>query len=346
MKAVQMLGPDELAVQDAPQPHAGPGEVVVEVHSAALNHLDLWVLQGMRAEEMEFPHTLGSDAAGVVAETGDGVEEWLAGDEVVINPGLNCGACEFCRRGEHSECVDYGIVGMSRAGTFAERVSVPARCVAAKPQHLDYEHAAALPLDHLTSWRMLTTRAGLRSGETVLIHGIGGGVALASLQWAVLRGAEAIVTSSSDEKLAKARKLGATHTINYSHADDVAEAVLEITGGRGVDVAVDAVGAATWPVDLASVRRGGRVVICGVTTGSEATTDLQALYWNQISVHGSTMGSEEEFRQMLRACCVGRLEPVVDSVRDLDQAEEALERMETGQQFGKLVLRVGEAARA
>jgi NADPH:quinone reductase-like Zn-dependent oxidoreductase len=267
----------------------------------------------------------------------DGVS---AGDEVVLNPGLACGTCEYCRRGEQSECASFGLIGLSRPGTFAEKVVVPARCLGPKPEHLSFEEAAAFPLAHVTAWRMLMTRAALVPGETVLIHGIGGGVAIAALQIAKVMQARTIVTSSSDEKLKRAKKLGAHETINYRKTDDVAQKVKKLTGGRGVDISFDAVGAATVPVDVAAVRRGGRIVICGVTTGAEANVNLQAVYWNQISLIGSTMGSDEDFRNLVNTVTSSKLKPVVDSVHPLDDAQKALRRMADGKQFGKIVLKV------
>ncbi|MBN1866523.1 zinc-binding dehydrogenase [Candidatus Sumerlaeota bacterium] len=338
-------GPETVRIEQVSEPEAKPGEVVVEVRAAALNHLDLWVIEGRPGTKHTYPHVVGSDAAGVIAAMGPDVRDRSVGEEVVVNPGLSCGACEFCARGEQSECVDFGLLGLSRPGTFAERVAVPAGNVCPKPAHLSFEEAAALPLAHLTAWRMLTTRADLRPGETVLIHGIGGGVALAALQIASLLGARAIATSSSDEKLEQAARLGAAHAIDYSRTKDVAAEARRITGGRGVDVALDTAGAATWPIDIASVRRGGRVVICGVTTGPTAETDLRAVYWNQISLMGSTMGSREDFRSLLETVSATRLKPVMDRVFPLDQARDALERMAKGEQMGKIVLGVSGSIR-
>lgn len=314
------------------------GEVVVDIRAAGLNHLDIWVRKGGRAK-LSFPHVLGSDAAGVVAEVGPGVTQWKAGDEVVVVPGLSCGGCEACRRGEQSECESFGIIGLSRPGVFAERAVVPAANLLPKPPELTWEEAASLGIAYSTAWRMLFARARLRPGESVLIHGIGGGVAIAALQFATLAGARAIVTSSSDEKLRRATELGAAHGINY-RAANVAEAVRELTGGRGVDVSVNTVGAAAWPIDFAAARKGGRIVLCGVTTGAEAPTNLQALYWNQLDVLGSTFASHEDFRLMLRTVEAAGLKPVIDSVFPLDQARDAMGRMERGEQFGKIVLRI------
>jgi NADPH:quinone reductase-like Zn-dependent oxidoreductase len=335
-------GLDCVRVEDVPEPRAGEGEVVLEVRSAALNHLDIWVRKGRPGLQLKMPHVLGSDAAGVVAEIGPGTHGVNIGDEVVLNPGLSCGCCESCRRGQQSECISFSIVGTTRPGTLAEKVAVPFSNVLPRPAHLDFDEAAALALVYQTAWRMLMTRAAVRPGETVLMHGIGGGVALAALQLAKLAGAEVIVTSSSDEKLSKAGALGADHTVNYRSVDSVATAVKDITGGRGVDVVIDTVGASTWDANFNLVRRGGRIVLCGVTTGAEAPTNLRALYWNQVTIMGSTMGSHEDFRQMIKAVAASKLKPVIDSVRPLKDVRAAMGRMEAAEQFGKIVLRISE----
>jgi NADPH:quinone reductase-like Zn-dependent oxidoreductase len=333
-------GPEVVRFEEIPDPKPGRGEVLVQVKSAALNHLDIWVRKGRPGANVKAPHVLGSDASGVVAEVGEGVSTVKVGEEVVLNPGVNSEETEWTLRGQHSECPTFGILGLSRPGTFAEKVAVPAINVYPKPKHLGWNEAAAMPLAHLTAWRMLFSRAQFVPGETVLIHGIGGGVALSALQFARKTAGEVIVTSSSEEKLARAKKLGAQHTINYKTTPDVAAAVLEITGGRGVDVIIDAVGAATWPINFDAARKGGRIAHCGVTTGFEVTANIQKLYWKQLSVLGSTMGSQEEFRQMLRAVEAAGIEPVIDSVEPLERGREAMDRMEAGDQFGKIVLEV------
>lgn len=330
-------GPHVVRVEDLPEPQPAAGEVVVETRAGALNHLDIWVRKGGRME-LEFPHIIGSDAAGVVAAVGEGVEGVEVGQEVVIVAGYGCGACEFCARGEVSLCAGFGIIGLSRPGVFAERTVVPAGNVAPKPAGLSFGQAASLGIAYGTAWRMLFTRARLRPGETLLIHGIGGGVALAALQFARAAGARAIVTSSSDEKLEKARHLGADGAINYRSTPDVAAAAREMTGGRGVDVAFDSVGAATWPVDFAAVHKGGRIVLCGVTTGAEAQTDLQALYWKQLNVLGSTFASKDDFLGMLRTVEAAGIEPVLDSTVSLEEVADAHRRMEEGGQFGNIVV--------
>ena len=333
-------GLDCVEIEEIPEPEPAGNEVILEVHSAGLNHLDVWVRKGRPGLKVAMPHILGSDAAGVVIAVGSNVKNVNVGDEVILNPGLSCDSCEFCNRGEQSQCLSFGIVGMTRPGTFAEQVAVPAQKVHPKPDHMNFDEAGAFVLSYLTAWRMLMTRAQLKSGETILIHGIGGGVALSGLQLAKLSGAEVIVTSSSDEKLIRARQIGADYTINYSKVDDVAQCVRDVTSGRGVDIIIDTVGAATWRIDFSAVRRGGKIVLCGVTSGPQAPTNLQMLYWHQLTILGSTMGSDEDFRQMLKAVTRAKLKPVVDSVRPLEGAKEAMARMENAEQLGKIVLRV------
>lgn len=332
-------GLEELVVSDIPAPEPGPGEVAIAVKAAALNHLDIWMRKGRPGLEFTFPHVLGSDAAGTVLAVGPNVRHVVPNQEVLINPGLSCLQCEWCLRGQHSECPTFGIVGMVRPGTFAEVVTVPSVNVYPKPAHLSWEEAAALPLAHLTAWHMLHGRARLQPGETVLIHGIGGGVALALLQLAKASGARVIVTSSSAEKLTRAAALGADAGINYG-SDDVAARVMELTQGRGVDVVLDAVGAATFALNLNVARKAGRIVHCGVTTGPLAEVNLPTLYWKQLSVLGSTMGNHEDFRLLLQFVANTGLKPVIDSVHPLEQAREAQGLMERGSQFGKIVLSI------
>jgi NADPH:quinone reductase-like Zn-dependent oxidoreductase len=332
---------DCVRVEEVAGPKPGRGEVILKVKSAGLNHLDIWVRKGRPGLKLAFPHILGCDAAGVVTGVGADVASVSVGDQVVLNPGLSCGSCEYCNRGEQSECLSFDIMGMNRQGTFAEYVAVPARNVHPKPAYMDFDQAGTFVLSCMTAWRMLMTRAQLRPGETVLLHGIGGGVALWALQLAKLADACVIVTSSSDNKLARASQIGADHTINYK-AEDVAVRVKDFTSGRGVDVVIDTVGAATWPIDFSAVRRGGKIVLCGITTGARAETNLQALYWNQLTIMGSTMGSDEDFRRMLRAVTIAKLKPVIDSVEPLENIREAMGKMETGEQFGKIALRISK----
>lgn len=275
----------------------------------------------------------------MVDAVGDGVSRARTGDEVVLNPGISCGTCEFCLKGEHSLCVGFHLLGEHIAGTFAEFVVAPEINAFPKPKGLPWEEAAAFPLTFLTAWRMLVTKARVRPGESLLVVGIGGGVALAALQIAKLLGMTVWVTSGSAEKLSRAKMLGADVGIDHS-AGDFSREVRNLTGKRGVDVVLDSVGKATWKSSIASLARGGRLLTCGATTGSDPEEDLARIFWNQLTVHGSTMGTHGEFAEMLRMFGDGRLRPVIDAVFPLSEAREAERRLEEKRQFGKIVLRV------
>lgn len=341
MRAVRMHkcgGPEVVFLEDVREPAFEAGSVRVRVRAAALNHLDIWVRQGLPAPPL--PHTLGSDMAGVIEAVADDVEGWSVGDEVIIDPGLSCGSCERCFAGEHSECADFHLVGEGCCGTFAEQVVVPAACCFPRPPHMSWEESAAFGLVFLTAYRMLFTRGQLRAGETVLIVGVGGGVATAALQLAVAAGARVLVTSSSEAKLCMAAELGAAGGIDYTTTPKVAKAVLALTDGRGVDMVVDSVGQASWKQSLLSLRKGGRLVTCGATTGGDPSAMIQRIFWNQLSVLGSTMGSRGDMRAVLALAEQANLKPVVDKVFPLGDAQEAFARLERGEQFGKIVLNV------
>lgn len=326
---------------DLPVPEPGPGEVRVRVRAAALNHLDLWMLTGLPGITITPPWSLGADACGWVDKLGPGAssEHAAVGDYVVINPGISCRKCEYCMRGEHSLCVKFGLLGEHLPGTLAEYVIVPAANVRAIPADTNPERAAAFTLATLTAWRMIVTRAQVKSGETVLIWGIGGGVAIAAMQIAKLLGATVWVTSSSDEKLARARELGADETFNHANVD-VAREVRTRTGKRGVDVVVDDVGPATWEKSLSALSKAGRLVTCGATSGPKVETDVRKLFWNQWTILGSTMGNDTEFDAIVGQLSNGRLLPPVDSVFDLGNGRAAFERLHAGGQFGKVVVRI------
>jgi NADPH:quinone reductase-like Zn-dependent oxidoreductase len=335
-------GVDKVKIADLPKPTPGPGQALLKVKTAALNHLDIWVIKGRPGVTLKGPHIIGSDGAGVVEALGPGCENlgFQVGSEVVTNPGVSCMVCEWCLRGFHSECPSFKITGFQLEGVYAEYALVPAVNLFPKPPHMSWEEAAALPLAHITAWRMLFERVKIQSGETILIHGIGGGVAVAALQICSNIGCRVIVTSSSDEKLAAAKKMGASTGINYKTTPDVAAAVKAVTGGRGVDVVLDTAGAATLPISMGSVRRGGRIVTCGITTGPEAPINIQQLYWNHISFMGSTMGSMEDMRRMLKAVENAGIKPLIDKVYPLAETSAALKRMNDGAQMGKIVLTV------
>ena len=342
MKAVFITGHggnEVVAVGERPMPVRRPGEVLVRLKAATLNRVDLYMRDSGAGITHHLPQIMGLDGAGVVEET-DSDEPWLStGQPVVLHPGVSCGRCEFCQRGQGVLCTSVSYLGEHRDGTLAEFVSLPARNVFPKPEALDWAEAAALGVNHLTAWRMLFTKAQLKPWETVLIFGVGGGVSLAALQLAKMTGATAIVTSRDDDKLQRALALGADHAINGAK-EDIARRVLALTGGRGVDVVFENVGAAVWSSALKSLVRGGRLVTCGATTGDQPGADLRRLFIRQLQVMGSTLGDLSEFRDLLRVCARGLIKPVIDHRYGLDDAHAALDRLESGAQFGKLAIEI------
>jgi NADPH:quinone reductase-like Zn-dependent oxidoreductase len=315
--------------------------VRVRIHAAALNHLDIFVVNGVPGVKIHPGWVLGADGAGVIESVGSGVRGVKVGDEVLLNPGVSCRECEYCLQGDHPLCVKYAMLGEHRAGTFADFVVLPALNVRPVPPGVSWETAAAFPLATLTAWRMLVSRARLQPGETVLIWGIGGGVALAALQIAKRIGAKAWVTSGSAEKLAKARALGADETFDH-HTQDVAKEVRTRTGKRGVDVVVDNVGEATWKQSILALGKRGRLVTCGGTSGPLVESDVRRMFWSQLTLMGSTMGNDAEFDAIMQALGEGALVPPVDSVYPLAEGRAAFERLAKGAQFGKIVLKVAD----
>jgi NADPH:quinone reductase-like Zn-dependent oxidoreductase len=303
-------GPEVLRYEDAPDPVPRDGEVLVELRAASLNHLDLWVRKGLPS--VPKPRILGADGAGLVD-----------GELVVINPGI-----------EHGEKIT--VIGEHMDGTHAELIAVPRGNVYPIPDGLSFEEAAAFPLVFETAYRMLVTRAGVREGEWVLLWGIGSGIATAANEIARALGARTIVTSSSDEKLARVE---ADAKVNHA-SEDVVEAVKEATGGAGADIVVEHVGEATWQRSLQAVRQGGRVTVCGATTGPNPPAALHRVWWKQLTIYGSTMGTKEDFEGAYELVASGRAKPVVDEVFPLSEARAAHERMEAGEQLGKIVLRI------
>lgn len=328
---------DDLAM---PQLDA-PGSVRVRLRAAALNRLDVFTLGGLPGVTITAPWVMGADGTGVIEAVSDDVRTVKPGDRVVINPGVSCRTCEFCLRGEHSLCTRFRLLGEHLPGTFAEFVVVPATNVARIPAGVSDELAAAFTLATLTAWRMCVTRAQVKAGDDVLIWGIGGGVALAALQICKARGARVWVTSSSEAKRARALELGAHEALDHS-AGDVDREIRRRTGRRGVDVVVESVGEKTWAQSLGSLARGGRLVTCGGTSGPALTMDVRRLFWHQWSILGSTMGNDAEFAAVVAELAAGRLLPPVDSVHALADGRAAFERLTTGAQFGKVVLRISD----
>jgi NADPH:quinone reductase-like Zn-dependent oxidoreductase len=330
-------GPERIRVEEVPIPTPGAGEALIRVRACALNHLDLWVLGGLPALKTPLPFWTGCDIAGEVEAVGPGVSGVSRGTRVAVNPSLSCGACEWCVRGEDSMCVRYAILGEHVRGGLAEYVVAPAANLLPLPSHVGFEDAAAFILVNMTAWRMLVTQAALRPAEDLLIHGVGGGVSSAAVQIGKLCGARVFVTSSSDDKLRRAKALGADEGVNYAQADWT-KAVREWTGKRGVDVVLDNVGASTWAGSVRALTAGGRLVTCGATTGPIVETDLRIVFWKQLRIIGSTMSNRKEFRDVMGQLFSGRLKPVVDRTFPLADTTAALALLEKGEQFGKIVI--------
>jgi len=327
-------GPAEnLRLEDVDDPTPGPGEVVVRLRAAALNHRDVWIRSGTGAYAGGFRRRviLGSDGAGDVSAAGAGADSALVGRAVVINPSLDWGDDGAAQGPE------FRILGLPDDGTYAQQIRVPARNVHPKPAALSFEEAAAIPLAGLTAYRAVVSRAQVRAGETVLVTGIGGGVSTFALQIAAARGARVLVTSGSDAKLARARELGAVGGANYRTQDWVKE-ILALSGGRGVDVVIDSAGGETFARAVEATRPGGRIAIYGATTGPVRELVLRTIFWRQITVLGTTMGSPADFAEMLGVYSRDGLRPVVDRVFPLAEAAAAHRRMEEAGQFGKIVL--------
>ncbi|HEY2796960.1 MAG TPA: zinc-binding dehydrogenase [Thermoanaerobaculia bacterium] len=320
---------------DRPTPVPAPGEVRVAIRAAALNHLDLFVRGGIPG--VPLPQIPGGDGAGVVDALGEGVRGLVPGDRVLIQPGLYDNTCEFCRAGEQSLCVSYRILGEHVPGTLAESVAVPARNLFPIPLGMSFVRAAAFPLAYQTAWRLVVGRAATRPGETVLVHGAGGGVAGAAIEIALLVGARVLATTSGEEKLKRLRESGVELAIDYKK-EDVLAAVRAHTAKRGADVIVDTVGEATWMTSLKAAARGGRIVTCGATSGPNPKEEIRQIFWKHLSILGSTMANDREFRALYSAVASGRLKPRVDRVFALPQAREAFAYMEEGRQNGKIVL--------
>jgi NADPH:quinone reductase-like Zn-dependent oxidoreductase len=331
-------GVDQLRYEEVEEPRVtSSSDVIVKLEAAALNHIDIWVRMGATGMQIPMPHILGADGAGIVVEVGSEVKSVKTGDKVCLYSFTGCGQCEFCLSDRDFMCIRVRALGERLDGTYAQYVKVtPENCFPI-PSYMTFDEAAGFPLVFLTVWRMLVTNARLQPGESILIIGIGGGVASAALQVAKRMGARVIVTSGSDAKLERAGSLGADHGINHRQKNFAAEVRL-LTDNRGVDVVVDSVAGEVWQKSLASLAHGGRLVTCGATAGGEPNDDLNLMVSKELKIYGSTLGSREDFRQLLNFLAVSKIHPIIDQKFPLKEAAAAQQRMEEARQFGKIVL--------
>src|SRR5712692_315206 len=342
MKAVRFHkhgGPEVLQYEEAPDPLPNADEALVRVKACALNRLDIWARTGLPNVEIPLPHICGSDIAWVVEQVPAEEKELKKGDEVVVNPGLGCGRCEQCLLGKDNQCRYYTIIGYGVDGGYAEFVKVPRTNLVKKPKGMGFDDAASFPLVFLTAYHMLVTKTRVVAGDKVLVLAANSGVGSAAIQVAKLHGAEVIATAGDEEKLRLASALGAVHTVDHYKQDVLAE-VKRITEKRGVDIVVEHVGKATWERSVKALAKGGRLVLCGATTGSEVPTDLRYVFNRELTIYGSYMAGMGELLEVVKLFKAGKLKPVVDSVFPLAEAAEAQKKMESSKHFGKIVLRV------
>jgi NADPH:quinone reductase-like Zn-dependent oxidoreductase len=330
-------GPDVLKAEAIERPEPGPGEVRVRVRAVALNHLDLWVRRGGPAFHVEYPHRLGADIAGEIDVVGAGVDDVRAGDKTIVQPGLSCMRCAACLAGHDNLCRRYRILGENAQGGYAEYIVVPRVNLAPYPERLGFADAAATILPFLTAWQMVVHKARVAPGHDVLVHGAGSGIGVAAIQIAKLHGARVIATAGSDDKLARARALGADDVVNYRTGDFAATAK-QLTGKRGVDAVIEHVGGDTFVASIKATANGGRIVTCGATSGFTPQIDLRHVFFRQIEILGSTMGSKADLLAVQTHVAAGRLRPVVHAVLPLARAAEAHRMLEAREAFGKVVL--------
>ncbi len=342
MRAVRIHehgGPEVLRLEDVPDPSVGPNDVRVRVRATSINHMDLWVRNGLPGVRVPLPMIPGVDAAGTVDTVGGAVEHVKAGDRVIVAQGISCGHCIQCLRGHDNLCQAYHLIGEHRDGADAELLAVPSRNVLPLPEAIPFEDAAAVGLVFLTAWHMIVRKASVLPGETVLVHGAGSGVGSAAIQIAKLLGATVYATTSTSAKAKKAGELGADATILYTEKD-VASEVRTLTAKRGVDVIIDHVGVDVWDLSIRSLTKGGRLVTCGATSGYEAVTDLRYVFYKQLNIIGSTMGRKGDLLTILDLVAQGKLRPVIHDVLPLDQVRRAHQIVEAKEHFGKVVLRI------
>ncbi|HLE24619.1 MAG TPA: zinc-binding dehydrogenase [Thermodesulfobacteriota bacterium] len=341
MKAVVVYehgGIDKLRYDEIPNPEVRANDVLVQVKACAMNHLDIWVRKGLPHLKIKYPHVLGSDVAGIVAEVGNDVRGIEIGTPVLVSPGITCGKCVYCLSGRDNLCREYAILGENCPGGCGEYVSVPKENILPMPRNVSFEQGACIPLVFLTAWHMLVSRAEIKQGEAVLVHAAGSGVGSAAIQIAKLFGATVITTAGTDEKAEKAKTLlGADYGINYNTQDFLAE-VRKITEKRGVDIIIDHTGVVNWEKNILALTMGGRMVICGSTSGFEVKTDLRQVFFKRLSILGSTMGSKGDLFEVIKHVESGKLKPVLYKVLPMSQAAEGHKFMENREVFGKIVL--------
>lgn len=339
MKAIRIHahgGIEQLRIEELPAPSPGPGQVLVQIRSAALNMLDLWVRRGIPG--VPLPLIMGSDAAGVVTGLGAGASQFQVGDAVLVLPGYGCGQCGECQNGREHYCPRYGILGEHRQGVMAEQVALGEQHLIRKPANIGFDEGAAIPLVYLTAWEMVVNKGAIQPWHTVLVWGASSGVGSAAVQIAKAYGAR-VITTAGTAKLERAKTLGADHVLDH-YTQDIAKEVKALTGGRGCDLIIEHTGAKTWTPSMRSLGKGGRLVLCGATTGYDVSVDLRFLFARQQTIMGSTMGSRGDMAHILKLVEMGRLRGVVDRVFPLDQIAAAHEHLESGQHFGKVILRV------
>ena len=342
MKAVRIHkhgGPEVLQYEEIPDPTCGNQDVLVQMKASSINHLDIWVRQGIPGWKVSLPLIPGSDGAGVVVAKGEGVKDLVTGDKVLIIPNISCGHCEFCSNGDDNLCPEYGIVGETCNGCDAELVALPRRNVIPIPKNLTYEEAAAIPLVFMTAWHMLVTKAQVKPEQFVLVLAGGSGVGSAAIQIAKLHGAKVIATAGSDDKLEKAKSLGADFLINH-YKETISEKVKQFTEGRGVDVVVEHVGKATWQESLKSLAKCGKIVTCGATTGADVSINLNHLFYKHQQIIGSTMATRGELFEIMNFVRQKKLKPVIDKEFPIQEIAEAHKYVESGKQFGKVILTI------
>jgi len=334
-------GLGQLLIGDLDTPKIKPNEVLIQTKFGALNHIDVFLIRGWPGLKLSMPHVLGSDGSGLIKEVGSAVTTVSEGERVTINPGLSCGKCKFCLSGNQNFCKSFSIMGEHRWGTYCEYFKVPEENVLKLHSNFSYELAAAAPLTFLTAWRLLTTQANLKRGEYILIHGAGGGVSTAAIQIAKYLGATVITTTSNQDKVNKAKELGADYVIKYKTNPNYGKSIFsEITKKQGIDVIVDSVGKLTISSSLRLLKPGGRLVIPGATSGPVAEVDIRQIFWKQIKILGSTMSNQGEFREGMKLVFEKKLKPIIDKKFQLEKAVDAENYLNEGKQFGKVLLEI------